>query len=140
MSRFNTKLYLDLLGKLMEDSLSKSLELYEKARQMMNESRLDDALMLFQQSISYNPHFKTLELLGECFVRLNRLQEAIVPLAAATSLNKGIRAPSLLAEVFLRLENYHAARDMAEIALNRDEKNRKAQEVRKVVAEILREA
>jgi len=106
---------------------------------MMDEGRLEDAVMLFQQSISYSPHFKTLELLGECFVRLNRLPEAIVPLAAATSLNKGVRAPSMLAEVFLRLEDYHAARNMVEIALSREPNNRKAQEVKRVVAEILKE-
>ncbi len=124
----------------MEDALSKSSELYEQARQMMGEGKLEDAAVLFQQSISHSPHFKTLELLGECFVRLNRLPEAIVPLAAATSLNKGVRAPSLLAEVFLKLEDYHAAKNMTEIALSRDPNNRKAQEVRSVVAEIVGEA
>ena len=124
----------------MEDTLSQSSKLYEKARRTMNEGRLEDAVMLFQQSISHSPHFKTLELLGECFVRLNRLPEAIVPLAAASTLNIGVRAPSLLAEVFLRLVDYPAARDMAEIALDRDANNRKAQKVIRVVAEILREA
>lgn len=104
----------------------------------MDEGRLEDAVVLFQQSISCDPHFKTLELLGECFVRLNRLAEAIVPLAAATSLNKSVRAPSLLAEVFLKLEDYHAARNMAEIALDRDTNNRKAKEVKRTVGEILK--
>jgi hypothetical protein len=67
----------------MEDALSKLSELYQKARQMMDEGKLEDAVVLFQQSVTYAPHFKTLELLGECFVRLNRLIDAIVPLYAA---------------------------------------------------------
>jgi tetratricopeptide (TPR) repeat protein len=117
-----------------------SSELYLKARQAMDEGKLEDAVVLFQQSISYDPHFKSLELLGECFVRLNRLSEAIVPLAAAASLNKGVRAPSLLAEVFLKLEDYGKAKNMAETALSRDPNNRKAQEVKRIVAEIAGEA
>ncbi len=124
----------------MEDALSKLSELYQKARQMMDEGKLEDAVVLFQQSVTYAPHFKTLELLGECFVRLNRLIDAIVPLAAATSLNRGVRAPSLLAEVFLKLEDYHAAKEMAEVALSRDPNNHKAQEVRRAAADIVGEA
>ena len=105
----------------------------------MDDGKLEDAVVLFQQSISYSPHFKSLELLGECFVHLNRLREAIVPLAAASSLNKGVRAPSLLAEVFLQLEDYHAAGNMAEIASSRDPNNRRAREVKKIVSEIIGE-
>jgi tetratricopeptide (TPR) repeat protein len=116
-----------------------SSELYLKARQMMDEGKLEDAIILFEQSISHYPHFKSLELLGECFSRLNRLSEAIVPLAAATSLNKGVRAPSLLAEVFLRLKEYRQARETAEIALSREPHNRTAQRTRKIAIEMIGE-
>ena len=133
-------LCLSFFGKSMEDALSQSSDLYEQARRMMGEGRLEEAVSLFQQSVALAPHFKSLELLGECFVRLNRQREAIVPLAAATSLNRGVRAPSLLAEVFLMLEDYHAAKEMAELALSRDAGNRKAGEVKRVVAEIAGEA
>lgn len=115
----------------MEDSS----ELYLKARRMMDAGKLEDAIGLFEQSISYYPHFKSLELLGECFSRLNRLPEAIVPLAAATTLNKGVRAPSLLAEVFLELKEYRQARKMAEEALSRDPNNRTAQAARRIAIE-----
>jgi tetratricopeptide (TPR) repeat protein len=114
--------------------------LYRQARRLMNEGKLDDAVALFQQGISLSPHFKTLELLGECFVRLHRLREAVVPLAAAASLNNGVRAPSMLADVLLTLEDYHAAKEMAELALSRDPNNRKAREVKRVAAEIAGEA
>ena len=116
-----------------------SSELYIEARQMMDEGKLEEAVKLFQQSISDYPHFKSLELLGECFIRLNRLSEAIVALAAATTLNKGVRAPSLLAEAFLKLKEYPQAREMAEIALSRDPNNRLAREVRKTSLEIIGE-
>ena len=102
----------------------------------MNENRLEDAILLFQRSAKLDPHFKTFELLGECYVRLNCLHEAVNPLATAISLNKGVRAASLLADVFLKLKDYNAAKDMAEIALSRETNNRKALEVRKIVASI----
>jgi tetratricopeptide (TPR) repeat protein len=107
---------------------------------MMEDGKLDDAVVVFQPSIALSPHFKALELLGECLVRLNRMRDAVVPLAAATSLNKGVRAPSLLAELFLKMKDYQAAKEMADIALSRDTNNRTAQEVKRVVAEIEGEA
>lgn len=105
----------------------------------MDEGEFEDAVLLFQQSISQYPHFKALELLGECFYRLNRLSAAIVPLAAATALNNGVRAPSLLAEVFLNLEQYQEAKYMAEMALSRDANNRRAKETIRISVEILGE-
>lgn len=102
---------------------------------MMNAGRFEEAIVLFEQSISDDPHFKTLELLGECFIKLNRPVEAIVPLAAAVALNKGVRAPSLLAEVFLRLDKHRAAKEMAEIALSRNANNRKALEIIKAASQ-----
>jgi tetratricopeptide (TPR) repeat protein len=110
----------------MIDALSQSSELYRQAHELMEKNRLEDAVPLFQQSIALSPHFKSLELLGECLVRLNRLPEAVVPLAAATTLNRGVRAPSLLADVFLKLGDYHGAYEVAEIALSRDPNNRLA--------------
>jgi tetratricopeptide (TPR) repeat protein len=124
----------------MENDFSQSVDFYQQARQLMSAGRLDDAVELFQQSIALSPHFKALELLGECLIRLDRLRGAIVPLAAATSLNKGVRAPSLLAEVFLKLEDYNAAKEMADVALSRDPSNRKAQETKRIAAEIAGEA
>jgi tetratricopeptide (TPR) repeat protein len=119
--------------------MASSSELYIKARQMMDEGNLEGAVELFEQSISDYPHFKSLELLGECFIRLNRFSEAIIPLAAATTLNKGVRAPSLLAEVFLNLKDYRQAREIAELALSRDSKNRTALEIKRASVELVGE-
>jgi tetratricopeptide (TPR) repeat protein len=120
----------------MEQDLLESSDLYRKARALMNEKKFEDAVVLFQESAALDPHFKTLELLGETYICLNRLKDAIIPLAAAVSLNKGVRAASLLAEVFLRLNKLTAAREIAETALSREPNNRKALNILKVLAEI----
>ena len=92
----------------------------------MEHGQFEEAALYFAQSIALCPHFKTLELQGECLLRLGRWREAIVPLAAASTLNLGVRAPSLLAEAFLLLGESHDATFAAELALSRDPKNRKA--------------
>ncbi len=66
-----------------------SSELYRQARKAMDAGQVETAAELFQQSINAEPHFKSLELLGQCLIMLGRTQEAIVPLAAATTLNNG---------------------------------------------------
>lgn len=124
----------------MIDALSQSSYLYRQARELMEKDEFEDAVPLFQQSIALSPHFKSLELLGECFIRLNRLPEAVVPLAAATTLNQGVRAPALLADVFLKLEDYHQANEVAQIALSRDPNNRMALNVKQFAADIIRDA
>jgi tetratricopeptide (TPR) repeat protein len=104
--------------------------LYEKGRSAMGEGRIEDALTYFQQSIQKYPHFKTLELAGECLMRLGRWHDAIVALAAASTLNRGVRAPALLAEAFLQIGEYGDAESAADLALSRDSKNRKAKAVK----------
>lgn len=104
--------------------------LYDQARGLMDQGRLEEAVLLFEESNKSFPHFKTLELLGECNFRLGKLSEAIVPLAAATTLNRGVRAPSLLAEVFLKLGEFHNAEEITAIALSRDATNRRALRVK----------
>jgi hypothetical protein len=89
--------------------------MYQKARLMKDEGRLEEAAALFQQSVTPSPHSKFLELLGEGLIRLGRTQGAIVPLAAAVCLNRGVGAPSMLAEVFLRLDDPEAAAEMAKL-------------------------
>ena len=124
----------------MMDAVSQSSELYRRARELMGKNRLEEAVSLFQQSVALSPHFKALELLGECYVRLNRLPEAVVALAAATTLNRGVRAPSLLADVLLQLEDYDGAKEAAEIALSRDPHNRIALNAKKAAGHLVGDA
>ena len=110
----------------MDDS-----ELYRQARDRMDAGDLAGAIDLFAASVAAHPHFKALELWGECLLRLGRPREAVVPLAAATALNRQPRAPALLAEAFLALGDHARAVDFADQTLARAPGNRAALEVRR---------
>jgi len=101
-------------------------ELYREGRRLAEQNQFEAAAVAFQRSVEIDPHFKTLELLGETLIRLNRFRDAIIPLAAAATLNKGCRAASLLSEAFLGLGDTLRAKEIAEIALARDPNNKRA--------------
>ena len=64
---------------------------------------LDTAIRSFEESAKARPHFKTLELLGECFLKCGQHREAIIPLAAAVGLGtKPHRALYLLAQALYK--------------------------------------
>jgi tetratricopeptide (TPR) repeat protein len=107
----------------------KAKKLYDRGKELMIAVDYEAAADSLAESIAVLPHFKTLELLGECYMYLGHVQQAIVPLAAATTLNRGVRAPSLLARAFLELGDRKQARTMARLALERDPSNRIAREV-----------
>jgi tetratricopeptide (TPR) repeat protein len=113
-----------------DDLENDSGELYRAARELMDAGQLEEAIGLFEESAKASPHFKTLELLGECCLRTNQTKESIIPLAAAVGLNRGVRAASLLAEAFLALGDSNKANEVADLALSRDSTNRKALEVK----------
>jgi tetratricopeptide (TPR) repeat protein len=103
----------------------------------MADGLYQQATELFHQSATESPHFKTYELLGECYMRQKRLTEAIPFLAAATALNVGVRAPSLLAEAWLALGHHVEAAEAAGVALSRDPQNKVALRVRESAASII---
>jgi tetratricopeptide (TPR) repeat protein len=105
-------------------------DLYHQGRIAMEAGALEEAVVRFRESMAEWPHFKTLELLGECLLRLKRPREAIVPLAASTALNRQARAPALLGRAFLELGTYRDAFDQAEEALRRAPGNKLALEIR----------
>ncbi len=103
----------------------------------MEAGAFEQAADLFDSSAVQSPHFKTYELLGECYMRLRRFTEAIPYLAAATTLNHGARAPSLLAEAWLAIDRRDKAVEAveaADLALSRDSKNKIAFRVREIAA------
>ena len=104
-------------------------ELYVRARELMDAKDYEAAILLFERSASPSPHFKTLELLGECYCNLGRFRSAVIPLAAATALNMQARAPALLADAFSRLNEGEDAVRFARLALERSPGNRLALEV-----------
>ena len=101
-------------------------DLYEEGRSRMAAGAVDEAIALFRRSAALDPHFKTLELLGECHCRLEQWKEAVAPLAAATTLNRQSRAPALLAEVFEQLGDRDRAIELAHLALSRDGHTKRA--------------
>jgi predicted Zn-dependent protease len=71
-------------------------------REAMEGSDYERALKLFEELIRLSPHFKTLELLGECKLKIHQPSEAIVPLAASMGLGTdAFRAMYLLAQASL---------------------------------------
>ena len=97
---------------------------------MMDNGLVAEATELFLRSASANPHFKTYELLGECYMRQQLHELAIPYLAAATTLNRGVSAPSLLAETCLEIGKLDWAKEACEIALARDSNNKSAHSIR----------
>jgi tetratricopeptide (TPR) repeat protein len=100
--------------------LERAQELYRQGRDAMERNAYDVAVAAFAESARLEPHFKTLELLGECYIHLGQSQKAVVPLAAATTLNDHVRAPALLSDVLAQLGDTYNARRICELALGRD--------------------
>jgi len=113
---------------------------YDQARKLMEDGAFQQAADLFHKSAVEFPHFKTYELMGECYMRLKRFAEAIPLLAAAATLNRGVRAPSLLAEAWLSLGRHAEALEAADMTLSRDPKNKAALRVREVAAAMAQRA
>lgn len=112
-----------------EEDADRSRELYDRARSLLEDNLLAEAVVMFEESSKIYPHFKTLELLGETFVKLGRLKEAVIPLAASATLNKQSRAASFLAEVLFNLGELEKAQEIAKLVLSREPNNKKALKV-----------
>lgn len=73
-----------------------ALRLYEAGRSAMSKGDLKEAIGQFVESQRAAPHFKTLELLGECLLRKGEYPEAVIYLAAAAGLGTNQYRPRLL--------------------------------------------
>ncbi len=79
-------------------------ELYQRGRAAMEQGDFPLAVELFQQSVDLFPHFKTLELLGECWLKLGQPTRAVVVLGAASTLgHRASRALYLLARTLNKI-------------------------------------
>lgn len=119
-------------------SKSPSQQHYDTGRKLMAVSDYEGAVREFRASLELTVHFKTLELLGECYIQLRQFTEAIVTLAAATTLNRGVRAPSLLCELLANQSDPYLvglAEGVIDIALSRDPSNRRAITAKKEISE-----
>jgi tetratricopeptide (TPR) repeat protein len=96
----------------------RSTELYKAGREKMEAGDYRSAIALFNESNTAFPHFKTLELLGECHLLQEQPLDAIIPLAAAVGLGSNeFRAMYLLAKAFLALGQNRNAIQFLDLAL-----------------------
>ena len=75
----------------------------------MEKGDYQGAIVAFHQSADLDPHFKTLEMLGACYLAVEEPGKAITPLAAATTLKRQPRAPYLLATALVSCGDLHTA-------------------------------
>lgn len=102
------------------EKAERAQEMYFLGSGLLDEGKFAESAAILQKSAVLSPHYKTFELLGESLLHLNRHTEAIPPLAAAILLHTQPRAAALLAAVFLALGDYIQARNMAELAIERN--------------------
>jgi tetratricopeptide (TPR) repeat protein len=77
----------------------KATELYDLGRQAFDEGDFQRCADLLRASAALEPHFKTMEVLGEALLRLGNARESILWLAAAAGFSpKQVRSRLLLAE------------------------------------------
>ncbi len=109
--------------------------LYDLGRELYKQEKYAEALYYFELSAKMVSHYKTLELLGECYDKCGREAEAISALAASVCLKKQPRARILLAEILINSKDVHGECDMIERllreALVTQPTNRKANELLK---------
>jgi tetratricopeptide (TPR) repeat protein len=112
-------------------SLEKSSTTYQAGREAMKKLDYARAIALFEESVAAGPHFKTLELLGECRLRTQEPLAAIVPLAASVGLaNNGFKAMYLLAEAYLQLDDRDTALVYVDRALQMKPDFKRARELK----------
>jgi tetratricopeptide (TPR) repeat protein len=108
-----------------------SFEAYQCGRQAMKDKKYAEAIEHLERSIKIAPHFKTLELLGECKLEVGEAKDAIVPLAAAAGLGSNeFRANYLLGVAYAKLGNIQAALQFLDRALKMNPQFKKARELR----------
>ena len=109
-----------------------AMDLYEQGRSAMQLGDIDVAMDKFRQSIRESPHFKTLELLGECLLLKDQHCEAIVYLAAAAGLSlKQFRPRFLLAKAHLAVGEREDAINQLKEALRLNPNYKSASELLK---------
>jgi tetratricopeptide (TPR) repeat protein len=102
----------------MTSSFDPSHEKYLRGRAAMDNADFQGAIELFEESAQLTPHFKTLELLGECRLKNNQPLDAIIPLAAAVGLGtNAFRAMYLLAHAYFEISEKRTALKYVERAL-----------------------
>ena len=105
-------------------------DLYTRGREAMDAGDYALAIARFRRSVLLDPHFKTLELLGECLLRVGQPAEAAIYLAAAAGLGSRQSRPRyLLAQALVQIECRDWAADKLREALAFNPTYRRAREL-----------
>lgn len=94
--------------------------------ELVRDGRAAEALAGIAELAAREPMMATLQLLGECYLALDRPTEAVTPLAAAVGLSDHADPASLLASTLMKLNRMEEARLIAQRILHRDPRNRGA--------------
>lgn len=106
-----------------------SHKLYNEGRKLIDQGKLEEAVVLLKESNQLHAHFKTLELWGECEIKLGKSRQAIMPLTAATELNSGIKPMSLLAKAYQDIGEEKKAIELANKVLSKEPNNKLAKSI-----------
>ncbi|MDX2199052.1 MAG: tetratricopeptide repeat protein [Phycisphaerae bacterium] len=92
--------------------------LYVDGRAAIDAGEFEQAIELLTQSLRLHPHAKTLELLGECHLKLGRPFEALMHAAASVGMQTvGVRNRLILARALVELSHFDAAKETLREAL-----------------------
>lgn len=115
-----------------------STQLYSLAREAMDSKKYELAIALLRSSTDLFPHFKAMELLGECLLEIGRADEAILFLAASAGLGKkASRSLLLLARALSAQGRTIDAIEKLDLALEMQPQFRSASELRAQLQEAL---
>jgi len=101
----------------------------------MEHGEFEKAVKFFEESSKLDPRFKTLELQGECLMKLGKGKQAIIPLAAAVGLGtRPFRALFLLAQALHTIGANDSAIGKLDMALELQPDYKAAQDLRATIA------
>jgi len=120
----------DVMDKHVDDD-DASHEAYNAGRALMESGKYLEAVEVFERSAAAFPHFKTLELLGECKLLVGDPLGAIIPLAAALGLGtNAFRSAYLLSKAFAEIGVIHDAIIYVDRAIEMNSQYKRALEFR----------
>jgi tetratricopeptide (TPR) repeat protein len=109
------------------DRATRSSELYQQGRAFLDAGETQKAITVLEESAAILPHFKALEILGECQLNQGQHGRAIISLAASAALGtKPYKSWYLLSKALMALGEIEQAREALERALTLNPDYRKA--------------
>lgn len=110
-------------------SYEESYELYLEGKRLYDNSKLEGAIEKFKLSHKAFPHYKSLELWGDCELKRGNPRLAIMPLTASTELNSSIRAKGLLAQAYESIGDIKRAVSLSQEVIRRAHGNKIAKRI-----------